>query len=183
MKLQNRPSHRGVPVGRERDWIPVTTLSVPTVWMATPDGLVCCLDLVAVELAVNGRRNGWKLTAPEAAYAADLLRQRCQGIEHHTIAKLLGVDYRALDRWFPSADTPLHDALSRARDQGLTEAARKAALKAPPKPLARCGTYQAARRHKRNREPVDELCRKARRAADRHYKQHKTYIGAPEFFE
>ncbi|MGW6009664.1 hypothetical protein [Streptomyces sp. NPDC055210] len=180
MKLQNRPSPLGVPVGRERGWIPVTTLSVPTVWMATRDGLIC-LDLVAVELAVNGRRRGWKLTAPEAAYAADLLRRRDRDMAPSAIANRIGIDYRALSAWFPNADTPLHDALTRARDRA--EAVLETVKKIPPKPPAPCGTYQGAQRHKRRREPMDDLCRKAIRAAERHYRKHKTYIGAPVFYE
>ena len=61
----------GVHAGRSREWISVTTVAVPTVWLATADGLVL-LDLLAIELAVNGlRTDGWRLTGPEAAYAAD----------------------------------------------------------------------------------------------------------------
>lgn len=165
--------HTGVPAGRQREWIPVTTLSVPTVWMATADGLVC-LDLVAVELAANGLRQGWTLTSHEAAFAADLMFQR--GLQHGLIATRTGVSGDTIRRWFPTEETPLADALTRIRTRTpAPEETRKA------QSVPRCGTYGAAQRHVRRREPLDEPCRWAKAAADRHYRKHGTYVGAPNY--
>ncbi len=165
---------RGVPVGRHRGWIPVTTLSVPTVWMATAEGIVC-LDLVAIELAVNNLRRAWTLTSHEAAYAADFMFQR--GVQYSVIANRIGVSGDTLRRWFPTDDTPLNEALTRIRTR--REAQQSAAARSS-RPRARCGTYQGAQRHQRHKEPMCEPCREAKRAADRHYRQHGTYVGAPE---
>lgn len=168
--------HQGVPAGRQRDWIPVTTLSVPTVWMATAEGVVC-LDLVAVELAANGLRQGWTLTSHEAAYAADLMFRH--GMQHGLIATRTGVSGDTIRRWFPTDDTPLHEAFARIRSRTVVAAEQLAKL--PRKPQARCGTYTAAQRHIRRKEPLDEPCRMAKRAGDRHYREHGTYVGCPEF--
>ncbi|WP_406200049.1 hypothetical protein OG331_25015 [Streptomyces sp. NBC_01017] len=165
---------RGVPVGRHRDWMPVTTLAVPTVWLATADGIVC-LDLVAVELAVNNLRRGWTLTSHEAAFAADFMFQR--GVQYSVIAHRIGVSGDTLRRWFPTDDTPLNDALTRIRSRH--EAQRLAAAN-PNRRRARCGTYAGAQRHKKRKEPMCGPCREAKRAADRHYREHGTYVGAPE---
>jgi hypothetical protein len=167
--------HTGVPAGRQRDWIPVTTLSVPTVWMATAEGIVC-LDLIAVELAVNGLRQG-TLTSHEAAYAADYMFQH--GMQHGLIATRTGVSGDTLRRWFPTETTPLREAFARIRSKAVIAAERLANL--PAKAPARCGTYTAAQRHVRRKEPLDEPCRMAKRAADRHYRKHGTYVGCPEF--
>ncbi|MEU1141827.1 hypothetical protein ABZ392_33965 [Streptomyces sp. NPDC005885] len=164
---------RGVPVGRDRDWIPVTTLAVPTVWLATADGLVC-LDLVAVELAANGLRDGWTLTSHEAAFTADLLLQR--GIQPGVINRLIGVSGTTLRKWFPTDDTPLHEALARIRSRA--DAGKLSAERARQNP-APCGTYHGAQRHQKRNEPVCPSCREAKRAADQHYRKHGTYVGAP----
>lgn len=175
MRLQNRPV-TGVPAGRQRDWIPVTTLAVPTVWMATADGLVL-LDLLAIELAVNGcRTDDWSLSGPETAYATDFLLQR--GMDRSKIARLVGSDIRTLRSWFPEDDTPLGEALTRVRTKAEWNLEYRHRSSWTPAP---CGTYRAAQRHGRRKEPLDEACRKAKRAADRHYKQHGTYVGSPEF--
>lgn len=171
MRASDAPIN-GVPAGRQRDWIPVTRLAVPTVWMATADGLVC-LDLVAVEFAINGQRKGWTLTSFEAAYAADLLFQR--GVDYSVIANRIGVSGETLRKWFPSDDTPLGEALSRVRTR--LEASRAAAVQKGP---IRCGTLPGYRRHRRRKEPRCEACWHARRAAERHFKEHGTYVGAPE---
>lgn len=163
----------GVPVGRQRDWIPVTTLAVPTVWLATADGLIC-LDLVAVELAVNGRRQS--LTPYESAFAADFMFQR--GVTRTTIAKRLWLSGSMLGKWFPTDDTPLHEALTRV--QTRAEALKAAYEATGSRSRARCGTYVGAQKHQQAKEPVCEPCREAKRAADRHYREHGTYIGAPE---
>ncbi|MFF5984376.1 hypothetical protein ACFY78_36595 [Streptomyces olindensis] len=165
---------RGVPAGRQRDWIPVTTLAVPTVWLSTTDGIVC-LDLVAIELAVNNLRRDWTLTAYEAAFAADFMFQR--GVQYSVIANRIGVSGETLRRWFPTDDTPLNEALTRVRTRH--EAQRLTAVSGNRR-RARCGTYGGAQRHKKRKEPLCGPCREAKRAADRHYREHGTYIGAPE---
>lgn len=98
--------YTGVPVGRQRDWITVTDLAVPTIWMATPDGLVL-LDLIAVELAANGRRKGWTLTRDEARYTALLLFDR--GVHYSTVAHRIGVSGTTIKAWFPHLAAPKND--------------------------------------------------------------------------
>lgn len=178
MRPQPRPIEHGVPVGRHRGWIPVTTLAVPTVWLATADGLVC-IDLVAVELAANGLRKGWTLTSEEAAYTAALLFQR--GVKHGMTSGLVGVSGSTLRKWFPTEETPLSEALARVKpraDVGKLSAERAADREAP-----KCGTYPAAERHRRRNEPVCPPCQEAKKAADRFYREHGTYIGAPQLAE
>jgi hypothetical protein len=171
-------AEQGVPVGRHRDWIPVTTLSVPTVWLATADGIVS-LDLVAVELAINGRRQGWTLTSHEAAYAADLLFRR--GVQYSVITRLVGVSGATLRKWFPTDDTPLHEAVARIRPRTPIEKVHAASMAAvEARAVPRCGTYPAAKRHQRRKEPLDAACLEARRLADRHYREHGTYVGTPD---
>ncbi|WP_435643390.1 hypothetical protein ACR9VJ_18255 [Streptomyces sp. H49] len=141
--------------------------------MATAAGLVC-LDLVAVELAANGLRKGWTLTSSEAAYTADLLFQR--GVDYSVIAHRIGVSGATLRKWFPTDDTPLGEALSRIRTRSEASRATSGQRLEP----IRCGTLPGYRRHQRRKEPQCEACRRARHAADRHFKEHGTYIGAPE---
>ncbi|WP_432041461.1 hypothetical protein [Streptomyces cadmiisoli] len=169
---------RGTPVGRRQEWVPATTLAVPTVWLATADGLVL-LDLVAIELAINGlRTRDWSLTGPEIAYAADFLLQR--GTDRTQIAKLVGSDYRTIRSWFPTNDTTLSEALTRVRTPAEHNR-RLRERRSAEHPPARCGTYKGAKRHQRRKEPLDEACQLALRAADRHYRAHGTYAGCPEF--
>ncbi|MFF3310532.1 hypothetical protein [Streptomyces sp. NPDC002952] len=185
MRPRNRDIEPGSLMGRRRDWITVTTLAVPTVWMAAPSGLVC-LDLIAVEFAVNGIPADSRLTPPEAAYAAAMLLQR--GVDRWQVAKLTGRDYRTLRSWFPNDDTPLSVALARIgrrdeqsekqplrRDEQRVKRPRRRRSEAEPP----CGTYLAAQRHRKRKEPLDGLCREAKRVADRYYRKHGTYIGAP----
>ncbi|MFB7776876.1 hypothetical protein [Streptomyces bauhiniae] len=164
----------GVPIGRHRDWIAITSLSVPTVWMATPEGIVC-LDLVAVELAVNGRRDGWTPSAHEAAYAASILFAR--GVQYSVIAKRVGVSGTTMRSWYPTDDTPLHEALSRIEVRTPGQSAPPAArLK---RQIPQCGTYEGYRFHRAHSEPRCEECRAARRARDRYRRVHGTVVGAP----
>ncbi|MFE4547571.1 hypothetical protein [Streptomyces sp. NPDC056785] len=152
-----------MPVGRQREWIQVTTLAVPTIWMATADGLVC-LDLIAVEFAINGQRKG-PLTRPETVYAADLLFQR--GVTRTAIAKRLGLSGNTLRSWYPTDETPLAHALAAVANlKPLTVS-----------PL--CGTQAGYRRHERLGEVRCQPCKSAQAAAKRHYVQHGTYLGAP----
>ncbi|MFF9312196.1 hypothetical protein ACF1BS_14920 [Streptomyces sp. NPDC014748] len=170
MTLSDAPV-TGVPAGRQRDrWLPVSPLAVPTVWMATPEGLVC-LDLIAVELAANGLRKGWTLTSDEARYTASLLLER--GVPYSVVAQRVGASGATLREWFPEQACPVDERLARPRPSKP---------KPEPKPVlpVRCGTMRGYRQHQRRREPACGLCKAARRAADRHFRRHGTYVGAPE---
>lgn len=158
---------RGVPVGRQRDWIPVTTLAVPTVWMATAEGLVC-LDLVAVELAANGLRKGWTLTEDEARYTADLLFAR--DVPYSVIGRRIGASGATMQRWYPEQAVPQDERQARPGER----------KKAPPPPEAKCGTRRGYGRHHRRGEAPCQPCKDANAVADRYYRRHGTYIGAPE---
>ncbi|MFM9602726.1 hypothetical protein [Streptomyces turgidiscabies] len=147
------------------------TLTVPTVWLATADGLVC-LDLVAVELAVNGLRGS--LTPYEAVFAADFMFQR--GLQRTTIANRLRQSGGTLRKWFPKDDTPLHEALAKVQTRADVQ---KLAAEKADQTRAQCGTYHGAQRHVKRDEPVCSPCREAKRAAERHYRRHGTYTGAP----
>lgn len=157
----------GVPVGRQRDWIPVTTFAVPTVWMATADGLVC-IDLIAVELAANGLRKGWSLTRDEARYTASLLFDR--DVPYSVIAHRIGVNGTTLKTWFPEQAVPANQRLSRDNSN------KRRKTKGPVK----CGTRRGYHRHRSRQEPPCQPCRAANTAADRYYRRNGTYIGAPE---
>ncbi|WP_328425946.1 hypothetical protein [Streptomyces sp. NBC_00443] len=165
MRLQPRTIIPGVPVGRQRDWIPVTTFAVPTVWLATADGLVL-LDLIAVELAVNGLRDGWTLTRDEKWFAARLMLDR--KVPYSTISTRVGASGTTLVEWFPGEIEPIVIRPDRGR---------KRRRKPTPSPF--CGTRSGHRRHIRLRERVCQPCRDAKREADRFYREHGTYVGAP----
>ncbi|MFE0727901.1 hypothetical protein ACFW2X_06555 [Streptomyces antibioticus] len=156
----------GALVGRQRAWIPVTTLSVPTVWLATADGLAL-LDLIAVELAVNGLRRGWTLTRDEKWFAARLMLDR--KVPYATISTRVGASGSTLAEWFPGEIEPTVIRLDRGK---------KRRRKPTHSPL--CGTRSGHRRHVRRRERVCQPCRDAKRMADRHYREHGTYVGAPK---
>ncbi|MGQ4358520.1 hypothetical protein [Streptomyces sp. SAS_272] len=162
MKPRLRESEFGVPVGRRRDWIPVTTLAVPTVWMATADGLVC-LDLIAVELAANGLRKGWKLTPDEARFTARFLLDR--KVPYSVISQRVGASTDTLRSWFPGEIAPASAQLAR------------------PQARPQCGTRRGTRRgyrwHRARLEVPCTDCAEGNKAAERHYKEHGTYIGAP----
>jgi hypothetical protein len=134
--------------------------------MATPDGLVV-LDLVAVELAANGLRKGWTLTSDEARYTASLLFER--GLSYSVIALRIGVSGSTLKAWFPDQAVPK-----------APEMARDGSRKRGSSPDARCGTHRGYRRHHRHGEAPCQPCKDANAAADRHYRKHGTYVGAPE---
>ncbi|MEU7962400.1 hypothetical protein AB0D09_02855 [Streptomyces sp. NPDC049097] len=153
---------RAVPVGRQRGWIAVTTQAVPTVWMATAEGLVC-LDLIAVELAANGLRKGWKLTPEEARYTASLLFER--GVKYSVIATRIGQSGATLKAWFPEQAVPAEAYL-----------AREGVPRTSSKPPAKCGTRQGYHRHRRLKEEACRPCKDANTASDRHYRLHGTYV-------
>ncbi|MFI9824459.1 hypothetical protein ACIHFC_29005 [Streptomyces sp. NPDC052013] len=153
----------------KRDWIRVP-MAVPTVWMATPDGLVC-LDLIAVELAANGMRQGWTLTSDEARYAAVVMFRH--GLTYSVIAHRIGVSGSTLKSWFPGKAVPDAEWMARPR-------APRTASGQQPTLGAKCGTTQGYKRHRRRKELACALCKAAKAAANRHYRRHGTYVGAPE---
>lgn len=161
MRYITPPLVGGVPVGRQRDWIAVP-MGAPTVWMATPSGLVD-LDLIAVELAINGLRDGWTLTPDEAFYAATV--GFAHGLTYSVIAKRLGVSGTTMLGWFPGG-TP-------EAAQNPRQAPRRT------RQSAECGTDAGYRRHYRLKEPTCAPCRAAKAASRRHYRKHGTYVGAP----
>ncbi|MDE1682053.1 hypothetical protein PWE32_06910 [Streptomyces neyagawaensis] len=171
MRYTTLPRVPAVPVGRQRDWIAVP-MGAPTVWMATPDGLAC-LDLIAVERAVNGLRKGWTLTADEARYAATVLFER--GLPYSVVANRVGVSGATMQDWFPEYAVPLSEGLARPRGN-------KREPRAPrqPRQPARCGTKAGYHAHYRRGEKPCDPCREAKAVAHRHYRKHGTYVGAPE---
>lgn len=171
MRYVDLPVVPAVPVGRHRAWIRVP-MAAPTVWMATSEGLVC-LDLIAVERAINGLRKGWTLTADEAFYAATV--GFAHGLTYSVIANRVGVSGSTMRSWFPDRAVPAAEHLGRPRGNG--EAPR-----APRKPRqpARCGTKSGYHAHYRRKEKPCDLCRAAKAVAHAHYRKHGTYVGAPE---
>ncbi|MFJ5638699.1 hypothetical protein [Streptomyces sp. NPDC093223] len=165
MRIKPRPVEPGVPAGRQREWIPVYSFPVPTVWLATSDGLVL-LDVIAVELAVNGLRKGWKLTRDEKWFAARLMLDR--KIPYSTISTHLGASAATLIEWFPGEIEPLVIRSDRGKKR-----------RRQPTPGPSCGSRSGHRRHIRRRERPCKRCLLAKRAADRHYREHGTYVGAP----
>ncbi|MEU3162230.1 hypothetical protein ACPCAJ_21290 [Streptomyces griseoincarnatus] len=161
--------HGALAGGRRPDWIRVP-MAAPTVWMATADGLVS-LDLIAVERAANGERQGWTLTGDEARYAAQVMFQR--GLSYSVIATRVGLSGSTIRDWFPEQTVTLDPRLARPRPS-------KPKPKRKPKPVVRCGTMQGYRRHHRRQDPPCDPCREAKRLADRYYAAHGTYVGAPE---
>lgn len=158
----------GVLAGRDQAWIRVP-MAFPTVWMATPDGLVC-LDLIAVELAANGIRKGWTLTSEEARYAASVMF--AHGLPYSTVAQRIGASGATMQSWFPEQAVPSDPRMARTRSTAKPKRTPK------PRPAIKCGTYPGYRRHIRRKEPTCAECRDAKNAADRHYTEHGTYIGA-----
>ncbi|MBE4783956.1 hypothetical protein [Streptomyces caniscabiei] len=161
MRYVLRSIEPGVPVGRQRDWIAVP-MGAPTVWMATPSGLVD-VDLIAVERAINGLRDGWTLTPDEAFYAATV--GFAHGLTYSVIAKRLGVSGTTMLKWFPGG-TP-------KAAQNPRQAPRRA------RQPVECGTDAGYRRHYRLKEPTCAPCRAAKAVSRQHYLKHGTYVMAP----
>ncbi|MYW48845.1 hypothetical protein [Streptomyces sp. SID161] len=134
--------------------------------MATADGLVV-LDLIAVELAANGLRTGWTLTPDEARYTASLLLER--GLPYSVVAARVGASGATLKCWFPEQAVP-----------ASPELARDGSRKPRPSSDARCGTRSGYSRHHRRGETPCQPCKDANAVADRYYRRHGTYVGAPE---
>lgn len=147
-------------------WISVPRITAPTVWLATPDGLVS-IDLIAIELAMNGRRTGWTLTPDEARYAGRIMLDR--EVPYSTISARIGVGTDRLREWFPGEIEPSNERMARSGPR--------------PKPsqiTEQCGTRRGYRRHRANLEAPCVLCTEGHKVADRHYREHGTYIGAPQ---
>ncbi|MGW0869904.1 hypothetical protein ACWD3Z_05360 [Streptomyces sp. NPDC002740] len=134
----------------------------PTVWMATPDGHVS-LDLIAIELAINGMRKGWTLTPDEARFAARLLLDR--KVLYSIISTRVGASASTLRTWFPGEIVPATAQLARPQ--------------ARPQCGDRRGTRRGYRWHRARLEDPCPDCVEGNKVADRHYKQHGTYNGAP----
>ncbi|MFG2963540.1 hypothetical protein ACGFZS_09650 [Streptomyces sp. NPDC048288] len=145
-------------------WISVPGMTFPTVWLATPDGLVS-LDLIAIERAMNGSRKGWTLDEDEAQYAARLMLDR--KVPYSIIATRVGVNTDKLRAWFPGEIEPAKAFMAR----GGPRPARSAE--------AACGTRSGYTRHQRLGEQTCPPCRAANALADRHYRKTGTYKGAP----
>ncbi|MFC7909018.1 hypothetical protein [Streptomyces nigra] len=145
------------------EWVSVPNMTLPTVWMATPEGLVS-VDLIAVELAMNGRRKGWTLSPDEARYAARVMLDK--GISYSLISTRVGASTATLRAWFPGEIRPTAAHLAREGDRTLSDAA--------------CGTVRGYRRHHRRQQTPCQPCKDANAAADLHYRKHGTYKGAPE---
>ncbi|MEV1079918.1 hypothetical protein AB0I98_16975 [Streptomyces sp. NPDC050211] len=148
------------------EWISVPRMTVPTVWLATPDGLVS-LDLIAIELAMNGRRKRWTLSQDEARYAARVMLDR--KVPYSVIASRVGVNTNTLRAWFPGEIEPADD-----------RSARSGSRKAAPTSDVKCGTRRGYGRHHQRGEVPCRPCKDANAMADRYYRKHGTYLGAPE---
>lgn len=134
--------------------------ALPTIWLATPAGLVD-IDTIAVERAMNGDRHGWTLTEDEARYAAEIMFEH--QVPYSVIATRIGKSTETLRRWFPEKVVPARPTLARP---GLRKEIE-------------CGTPRGYRAHHRRKETPCERCKGANAAADRYYRAHGTTAGAP----
>ncbi|MEU8764961.1 hypothetical protein [Streptomyces sp. NPDC048659] len=132
--------------------IRVPRMAATTVFMAGPEGLAV-IDLIAVERAMTGHRDGARLTQDEARYAASLLLEA--GIGYTLVAALVGVDARKLKTLFP-------DETKTTRSEPVV-----------------CGTTRGYRAHKSRGDAICRRCRAANAAADLHYKKTGSSVGAP----
>ncbi|MGW3442219.1 hypothetical protein [Streptomyces sp. NPDC001076] len=139
-------------------------MTFPTVWMATAEGLVL-LDLIAIERAMNGSRKGWTLDEEEARYAARVMLDR--KVPYSVIATRVGVNTDKLRSWFPGEIEPAKAFMARRGPRS------------PRSAEASCGTRSGYTRHQRLGEKPCPPCREANTLADRHYRRHGTYKGAP----
>jgi hypothetical protein len=132
------------------------------VWVASSDGSVSVIDTVAVEQAVRGHRSGWTLTLEEIEYAVPFM---VDFVPYSVISSRLGISAARLKTLFPE----LGPTSERAARPGPRR--RKQAI---------CGTRSGYDAHKRRGEKACAGCRAANTAADRYYRTHGTYVGAPE---
>ena len=142
--------------------IPLPRAATPTVFLASPDGAVSVIDTVAVEQAVTGKRSGWTLTDAEVQYAAPFM---FEVVPYSVVCSRLGVSAKRLKELFPEVG-PVRESAARPGER----------TKRP----APCGTRRGYGAHKRRGEDACPRCKAANAAADRHYRRHGTYVGAPE---
>ncbi|MEU1503062.1 hypothetical protein [Streptomyces sp. NPDC005732] len=131
-------------------------------FLATPDGLAV-VDMIAVDNAVNGLRDGWSLTGDEAQYAAGILL--AHKVPYSVVAARVGRNADTIKRWFPEIEV----SETRARGGSRT--------KSEP---AACGTRRGYGAHRRRHEKACGPCKAANAMADRYYRLHGTCVGAPE---
>ena len=135
------------------DLIRLNLPAAPTVWMATPDGLVV-IDTIAVERAIKGDREGWTLTEDEARYAAELMF--AHHVPYSVVADRVGRATETLRKWCPGQVEPSEPW--RARGQGIAR-----------KPIEH-GTNRGYQAHRRRGERACDSCRVANAEADRRYR-------------
>ena len=82
---------------------------------------------------------------------------------------IIGVSGAKLREWFPEQAVPLNPRLVRTGP-------RQTRPKDPPP----CGSRRGYSWHRQHGETPCQLCREANSLADRYYRSHGTYIGAPE---
>lgn len=155
--MDRNDEHRFTPGERIR--LPQTS-AMPTIWLATPAGLVD-IDTIAVERAMNGERQGWTLTDDEARYAARIMFEH--KVPYSVVAARVGRSTGTLRGWFPEQVVPSNPAL--ARPGYRTELV--------------CGTPRGYRAHHRRKETPCGPCKGANAALDRYYRRNGTTVGFP----
>jgi hypothetical protein len=138
------------------------TSAAPTVFVASADGAVSVIDTIAVDQAVRGKRHGWNLTIDEICYAVPFV---VGVLSYSVISSRLGISGQRLKELFPEL------ALV---DERFSRPGPRTKQPAP------CGTARGYRAHHRKGEKACRRCTDANSAADRHYRTHGTYVGAPE---
>ncbi|MEU6664257.1 hypothetical protein [Streptomyces sp. NPDC046821] len=130
--------------------------------MAFPNGSVDPVDTVAVERAVRGERTDWTLTPAEIQYAAPFMFDL---VPYSVVCSRLGISATSLKKLFPEVGP---------RSERAAHSGPRA------KRPAQCGTRRGYHAHKSGKEVACGSCKSANAAADRHYRLHGTYQGAPE---
>ncbi|MFJ6394042.1 hypothetical protein ACIQJT_41440 [Streptomyces sp. NPDC091972] len=168
--MSDRSQYKELKLTAASSRIPFPSHASPTVFVAFADGSVDAIDTVAVEQAVRGHRSGWTLTPSEIQYAAPFM---FDVVPYSVICSRLGISAKRLKALFPEVG-PIHESAARpgSRSKGTA-----------PKGTAPCGTRRGYSAHRRKGEDACARCKSANTAADRHYRTHGTYAGAPEFVE
>jgi len=142
--------------------IPLPQTTAATVWVSFPDGSVDPVDTVAVERAVRGDRTDWTLTPAAIQYAAPFMFDR---VPYSVVCSRLGISDTSLKKLFPEVG-PRSERAARPGPRA--------------KRPAKCGTRRGYQAHKSRKEDACTRCKAANTAADRYYRLHDTYLGAPE---
>jgi hypothetical protein len=129
-------------------------MAAATVFMAGPAGPAAVIDVVAVERAVTGHRDGARLTLDEARYAASLLL--AAGYSARTTGRMVGVIPEKVQAWYPEK------------------------VRTIERTPVRCGTRRGYRAHRARGESPCRACRTAEASAKLHYRYTGSYTGAPE---